>query len=322
MNSTHFAAISSGITHVISEGIARLKHVRLETNSDRCLIDIRGKGSMELVWDRNNNVLKENGITDLKSMQKNLRYSAVQLYQYMLYLYNEQKQLDITIDIRDYFELRTINRRRENMVRFYQDLAILSCISIDYEEKILGRSKRMIGKVISINGYLSSSGDEFSSRETGRKVAKVSVDLDKWVKSLKLTQFILLPKAFFQYNTPNESSAIILSLKFNLLCRINLRKGPDACKVKVRSLLRALGVTESDFKKQGIMYYKVILVRAFKLLECEGYSITYENGAFESGRVLDSIMYYQNDCLKPNYASITLKKSRKASAKKQKNTMQ
>lgn len=304
LHSTHFPTISSDITQAISEGIVRLKHAPVDLyNTDKCLVEIKGKGNMEMIWDKSEKGLGQRGLSNLKSAQKNVRLSQVQLFQYLLYQYNQQKQSKITLDIRDYFGLRGIVRRKENIDRFYQDLTILSWVSIDLTGKNSGHSEPMIGKLLTVKGLLSAGEEEIGFKGKGEKVAKVVVELGEWIQKLKLTQFILLPIAFFEYTAPNQSPAILMSLKFNQLCRVNSGKGLGYNKkVTVKSLLGTLGVTKKDVAKQGGQYYQTLLERCFKLLEDEGYCIVFKKA--EAGIAmgfLENIVLYRNDGLESLY---------------------
>jgi len=254
-------------------------------------------------WDKKEDVFGVRGFVDIESAQRNIRLSQVQLFQYLLYQYNQQKQLEITLNIRDYFELRGIVRRKENVDRFYQDLTILSCISIDLTGKNNGRSERMIGKLLTLKGLLSMSGMVLDSKVKHEKMEKVVVELGEWIGKIKLTQFIQLPKTFFTYTAPNQGPAILLSLKFNQLCRVNGGKGLGCNKkVTAKGLLSTLGVTEKDVAKQGCQYYQTLLESCFTLLEGEGYRIVFERA--EAGITkgfLESIVLYRNDGLESNY---------------------
>lgn len=270
---------------------------------DNCSIDISGKGKIEMVWDEKDDVFEDSGLMDIESARRNIRLSQVQLFQYLLYQYNLQKQIEIRLDIRNYFELRSIVRRKENVDRFYQDLLILSSIHFDLVGKNSGVSERIVEKLLTVKRALSAGGEEIGFSVKGRKVATVIVELGEWIQKLKLKQFILLPKAFFEYTAPNQNIAILLSLKFNQLCRVNSGKGLGCNKkVTVKRLLSTLAVTEIDVAKQGGQYYQTLLERCFKLLECEGYSITFENnGACASKGFMENIVFYRNDGLESNY---------------------
>lgn len=303
LNSTHFPVLSSDITQAISEGIPRLRHAPIDVDRDNCSVDMSGKGKIEMVCDEKDDVFEDKGFIDIESAQRNIRLSQVQLFQYLLYQYNQQKQKEITLDIRNYFELRGIARRKENVDRFYQDLIILSSIHFDLVGKNSGVSERMVEKLLTVKRAMSAGGEEIGFSVKGKKVAMVIVELGEWIQKLKLKQFILLPKAFFKYTAPNQSPAILLSLKFNQLCRVNGGKGLGySKKVTVKSLLSTLGVTEIDVAKQGGQYYQTLFERCFKLLECEGYSITFENsGIFDSKGFMETIVLYRNDELESQY---------------------
>ncbi|SDH43225.1 hypothetical protein [Desulfosporosinus hippei] len=302
LHTTHFPVLGSDITQTISEGIPRLRHAPIDVDRDNCSVDISGKGKIEMVLDENEDVFEDRGVMDIESAQRNIRLSQVQLFQYLLYQFNQHKQKKITLDIRNYFELRGITRRKENVDRFYQDLFILSSISFDLVGKNSGVSERIVEKLLTVKRALSAGGEEIGFSVKGRKVATVIVELGEWIQKLKLKQFILIPKVFFEYTAPNQSPAILLSLKFNQLCRVNSGKGRNK-KVSVKSLLGTLGVTEKDVAKQGGQYYQALLENCFKLLEGEGYAIAFENnGACVSKGFLENIVLYRNDGLESHYS--------------------
>lgn len=305
LHTTHFPVLSSSIAQTISEGIARLSHAPAVVNMERSTVDFNEKDRIELVWDGGDKIFS--GIRDIETAQRNVRLSQVQLFQYLLYQYNRQQRLNVILDIRDYFKLRGIARRKENVDRFYQDLMILSCITIDLTGKNRGYSERMMGSILTIIKALTTGGKEVGLAEKGEKIASVVVELGDWFKMLKQNQYILLPKIFFEYVIPNQNPAILLSLKFNQLCRVNYGKaqGEKFNKVTVRSLLWTMGVTEKDVAKQGSHYYQRLLERNFLLLKKEGYHITFEkvwNG--NSKGFLKSIVLYQNEDLSSIYQNI------------------
>lgn len=275
-----FAIPQSNITVNICEGIMKLRNAKVDKYINyRAYVDLENKGNdvMHFEVDTCDKfITKMIGTDEVLEAIKNIRASQIQLFQYILYKCNQQSGSEININVAEFFSLRNINRRQENVERLLQDIAILSCIKMDLNASYKGQTSRENGNLLVIKGinYYGRS-DIVYERLKNSKIKFIAVELGSWYEKVKLKQFAFVEESFFRYNSKTDWVAISLSVKLGQLLRTNnktiYKNGYRNCKLK--TLINHLGIEEADIIKQGHKHYYEIFLRAFNTLIEEGYKI-------------------------------------------------
>lgn len=275
-----FAIPQSNITINICKGIMKLRYAKVDKYINyRANVDLENKSNdvMHFEVDTSNSfVTNLIGTVEVLEAIKNIRASQIQLFQYILYKCNQQAGSEINIDVNEYLSLRGIKRRQENVERLLQDIAILSCVSLDLNASYKGQTSNENGNLLQIKGinYYGKS-DIVTERQKNSKIRFVAVELGNWFLKVKLKQFAFVGESFFRYNSKTDWVAILLSVKLGQLLRTNnktiFKNGYRNCKLK--TLINHLGIEEADIIKQGHKHYYEIFLRAFNTLIKEGYKI-------------------------------------------------
>lgn len=313
-----FAIIQNNATVKICEGIMKLKHGipdKLLTNKVMVNLDKDSQDKLTVEYDADNHIVSSLaqfvGIDDIKT---NIRASQIQLFYYILYKFGQQGfNSTINLDVEEYFELRNIKRRKENMDRFLQDLDILSLINVDMIASNNGKRDRKIGNIINFEGFIQSHTNKVvSNRSSNQKVKYVVVELGSWISNIKENQYVHVSEEFFKYNSKTDWMAIMLSVKFGQLVKINrgkiINKGSWNCKVSV--LLNYLNISEEEAYKQGKKHFSDILTSVFHILQREKYNIQLieVDGYTNTKSFIDGSVSYNNTIYLNEYKSITKKK--------------
>jgi len=192
-----------------------------------------------------------------QAVQRIVRPSTLLVFIYILACWKEQQSDVIDVDIKKYFQLRGVKRRKENVDRFIEDLRLLAAMEIG----VHGKVKRQT--------YVLSS--ELLTLEM--KERKVQVRLGVWAKKIDPNKVTMLHSAIFSKHSKHQMYLVMLSLKFAQLCKVNRKKG-DKHVVKMNTLLQFIGIPRENVTKRGYTYYLNLFNSAFAYLQrVEGYSI-------------------------------------------------
>ncbi|WP_027093452.1 hypothetical protein [Cohnella thermotolerans] len=227
----------------ICEGVMKLKNAKVNPyNACELICQLQEENQIAL------DMQKLGVDLEVEAMER-IRLSQVQLLLYLLYTWRNARSTGFMLDLKDFYEIRRISRRSENQKRLLEDLELLQSIGIS----IKGKNKKQT---------YYASGALLQYKQAGRGV---QITMGDWIQHLSPKTFTWLHKQFFSYHSKHEWVAAMLSLKFAQL------SGLDNHKVKIGTLLKFLGMTDSQIKKQGCQYYQQLLNNAFYLLSKEGY---------------------------------------------------
>lgn len=261
-----------------------------------------------------NNVPKHLDLEDLNKVKSIIRVSQIQLLQWIIYKYNMQKNETVNINIQEYFKVKGLSRRKENIDNFLEDIFILSNMTIAATLKFKGEEELVTSKFISFNGCIYKGKDEVTADFIPKKkINDVCIKLGDWIKKIKLNQFVYMDSNFFRFNCKTEAIAIILSIKFAQLLRTNISKlqkdGYYNC--RIATVLNYLNISRCTLNKQGTKYYIKILKNSLKLLEKEGYIFKFDvEEKIGVNDFLETRIYYTNPTILEEYKNIKRKNSK------------
>jgi hypothetical protein len=303
----------------ICEGIMKLKNAVIDRFIGNRMNVKLGKNGEDIInFETDYEVI--DGVEDFKinsldRAKDDIRTSQIQLFQFILCQFNKQRCNVIKLDIADYFHIRGIKRRKENMDRFIEDLSILAHINLDLGASNFGKKDRVIGKLLTVKGKVYAGAEEITKESFfNKKLKYIVIELGNWINNIKLNQYIYVPKDFFKYNSKTEWVAVMLSIKIGQLIRVNKSKIiKNGCwTYSIEYLMQYLSISEQELNKQGFRHYQGILQNAFKVLEKEGYSIKFSSNYnciddFKKGSIV-----YSNELLISKYKEIkSIKKKTK-----------
>ncbi|MCL0081423.1 hypothetical protein M1N64_04265 [Peptococcaceae bacterium] len=305
----------------IVEGIAKLKNISIEINISNQAVVKSDQGTVSLVANKPSllttqaKMPEDMTIKSIKDAQKQIRMSQIQLFQYILLQCHKQNNKNIILNISDYFKIRGLKRKKENVDRFIQDLSILAHIKINIKGNNHGKISLMNGDLITIKGrtYLGNENKVVFSAIKGKKLCSFQIVLGRWADELKINQSVLLYQNFFQYRRENEM-ALLISLKLSQLCAVNYKKMKTTgyYKLKTRNLLDFIGIDEQKVKKQGQAYYRKKITNAFQKLSKEGYVLKLDKLFYKSTHdFLESYLRYQNKDITDFYMVYKKRKTKK-----------
>ncbi len=278
-NNQNYEILQSDFTVNLCNWILQLKNGEIDNfTKNKIQVQLDNKNKIELNID-NNNISENLTFIDCEKVKSTIRLSQVQLFQWILYQYNIQKSKRININIAEYFNARGLNRRKENMDRLFEDLALLQGINITANIKLKGTDELLSGNIMNFKGYIYSGQKGISSNFiTNKKINLIVIELKDWIDKIKLNQYVHTHSNFFKYNCKKDNITIMLSIKFSQLIRTNLSKlnANMYYNCKVRTLLKFLNVTEEDLRKQGTKHYIKLLESSLKVLEKEGYDFKFK----------------------------------------------
>ncbi|MFC4182496.1 hypothetical protein [Saccharococcus thermophilus] len=227
-------------------------------------------------------------VNDITEIKKLIRPSQIQLLIYILFSWRRHQNKEFIFNVGEYFSLKGIRRRAENMKRLREDLSILSSINIE----IVGRKK---GKEYQVYGNL------LTFDMIGRDIY---IQLGTWIDNLDPHPFTLINQNFFIPHYKNHIPLVMLSLKFAQLCKLNAKKASGELVVHHDTLLKFLGITHQQIKKQGYSYYVEMFSSMFYQLAFEGYEIYFLTDIHDYFSFLNAKVAYKNTRLKEYYESM------------------
>lgn len=310
----YFAIPQNDAIVKICEGIMKLKDAERDRYiGNRMNVNICKNEEESISFEADNesaDVIGEFKINNLDIAKNNIRVSQIQLFQYILYQFNKYRCSIIRLDVADYFNIRQIKRRKENMDRFIEDLAILAHVNLDLGVNNFGKKDRIIERILTIKGKVYAGTDIVTKDAClNKKLKYIEIKLGNWINNIKLNQYIYVHDSFFKYNSKTEWIAGMLSVKLGQLLRVNKSKIiKNGCwNYGMEHLMKYLGITELELGKQGFRHYQGILQNAFKILEREGYSIKFSSNYsciedFKKGSII-----YSNELLISKYKDIKKK---------------
>lgn len=306
----NYPILQSEFTVNICNWIMQLKNGEIDDfTRNKIIAQIDSKNRIEFSMNEN---LQENfKFTGLDGVKSTIRLSQVQLFQWILYQYNMQKSKQININVAEYFDVRDLSRRKENMDRLLEDLALLNGISITAKIKLHGTEEFFNGNLIRFKGYIYSKKKDVNSEFiSNRKINYIVIELQDWIEKINPKQYVLTPRNFFQYNCKRDNITIMLSIKFSQLVRTNLDKlNKDTYyNCKLRTIFKFLNITEEELRKQGKKYYTKILESSLRTLEEEGYDFKFKlDESKKYNDFLETRIEYTNKILIDNYKKIKRK---------------
>lgn len=207
-------------------------------------------------------ISNENGLQSLigsiNEVKRLIRHSQIQLFLYILYSWRGEGSNEFKLNLREYFKMRGVRRRKENVDRFYEDLNVLSALSIN----ILGKNKKQEYQIM---GPLLRF----------KKDKDVIIYLDNWISNLSPKTYTLLNKQFFRY-TASHYYTIMLSLKLSQLMKVNSKWKNGNFRIKTNTLFSFFGIRNQQIKKQGYSYFHGLIDKAFSdLRDNECYQIAF-----------------------------------------------
>lgn len=231
----------------IVEGLMKLKHAkssssRIMTNELKAFTQNGSSVSISIV-----NGL-QNQVGHINEVKRLIRPSQIQLFLYILYSWRREGSNEFKLNLREYFKMRGIRRRKENVDRFYEDLSVLSALSVN----ILGKNKKQEYQTVGSILYFNKDKD-------------VIIHLDNWIKDLSPKTYTLLNRQFFRYPA-SQHCTIMLSLKLSQLVKVNSKKRKGIFRIKTNTLLNFLGIYDEQIKKQGYGYFHRLIDKAFSVL--------------------------------------------------------
>ena len=310
----YFAIPQNDAIVKICEGIMKLKDAEVDRYIDnRMNVKLCKNEEDSISFEADNkyaDFIVEFKINNLYMAKNNIRVSQIQLFQYILYQFNKYRCSIIRLDVADYFNIRDIKRRKENMDRFIEDLAILAHVNLDLGASNFGKKDRIIGKILKVKGKVYA-GTDIVTEDTcfNKKLKYIEIELGNWINNIKLNQYIYVHDSFFKYNSKTEWIAGMLSVKLGQLLRVNKSKIiKNGCwNYGMEHLMKYLGITELELGKQGFYHYQGILKNAFKILEREGYNIKFSSDYKSTDDFKKGSIFYNNELLISKYKDIKKK---------------
>lgn len=306
----NYPILQSEFTVNMCNWIMQLKNGEIDDFTlNRITAQIDSKNRIE--FNMNENSQENFKFTDLDRVRSTIRLSQVQLSQWILYQYNMQKSKQININVAEYFDVRGLSRRKENMDRLLEDLALLNEISITANIKLHGKEEFFSGNLIRFKGYIYSKQKDINSEFiSNKKINYIVIELQDWIEKINQKQYVLTPRKFFEYNCKRDNITIMLSIKFSQLVRTNLDKlNKDTYyNCKLRTIFKFLNITEEELRKQGKKYYIKILESSLRTLEEEGYDFKFKlDESKKYNDFLETRIEYTNKILIDNYKKIKRK---------------
>lgn len=273
----------------IVEGMMKLKHAkssssRIMTNDLKAVTQNGSSVSISL-----ENSLQEqmNNINEVKRL---IRPSQIQLLLYILFAWRQEASYEFTLNIGDYFKMRGIRRRKENVDRFYEDLNVLSALTINITGKNKNQEYQTMGSILRFN-----------------KDKNVIIYLDDWINNLSPKTYTLLNKQFFRY-TASQYCNIMISLKLSQLIKVNSKRKIGNFRIKTNTLLNFLGIHNEQIKKQGYSYFHELIDKAFNnLREKEFYEIAFVGISGNYDEFMQTKINYSHQWLYNYYQKLVYK---------------
>lgn len=217
--------------------------------------------------------IKSDDTFELGELIQRLNYRQIQLLCYCIYLRQEQGKTRICLDIKEYFDLREIEKQTNNVNRLLADLQVLERTYFSFLAEVKG--KKVAGKYSRV---LAVTDIETRKNE-------VKLVLGEWADTLINDQYSLFHKQFFKYIATTKTPHIVkMSLKLNEISRNNLQRNKTKNSLNVGKLIEFLGFTESTIKAKGFVKAckDVIDNTLDEISAVEGYQWQYRKGEHAS----------------------------------------
>lgn len=270
------------VTVQIAEGIAKLRNAKISLSSlrfDELTAYTDNDNKVSIILNENLSVKEVNELTEL------IRPSQIQLFIYILYIWRKERRNELVINVKEYFAVRGIKRRKENVDRLYQDLNILSAITIDIQGQNKKKTYRAYGNLL-----------------TAERGPSIKINLGSWIEDLSPTTFTLLNKSFFKYHAKQKLYNVLLSIKLAQLIKVKSKNSSKHFRLRIATLLRFLDISNENIKKQGFGYYVRLLTAVMnELCTQEGYCINFDSPIYSYLDFMNAIFIFQHPILQQHY---------------------